>query len=77
MSNEQVTIPAAFWRKLHISEFREIAATSTLNKKQCELLWRMTERQDTPPDGMFIMINVKDLIRSFGKHGWVPEQRKL
>lgn len=72
MSNEQIEIPAKFWRALEISEFSRIAATSTLNKKQCALLWRMTDRQDDPPDSMFLMISIKDLIRSFGKSAWRP-----
>jgi len=70
--NEQIEIPRGYWRKLDASEIIEIARTCMLNKKQCALLWRMTERQSAPPESAFILINIKDLTKSFGKSAFVP-----
>jgi hypothetical protein len=65
MSNS-VAIPAKFWASLSPAEFLHLAMNDgELSASECARLWKMTDRQDTPPDSLKIMINREDLMRVF------------
>jgi len=59
--------PKEFWQRLPNEEALEILMTGELNKSQCELLWKLTERNSQPPESMKLWIDpdtLNDILSS-------------
>jgi hypothetical protein len=65
MDENGVKIPARFWKSVTQKEFTEVCENSELSAELCARLWRMLDRQDTPPDGLIVRLNAADVIREF------------
>jgi hypothetical protein len=51
MDDEEIRVPAAFWRRLSDEQMHDIMFTRSgrLNAEECALLWRVLKRRDKPP----------------------------
>ena len=59
-------IPPKFWQTLKPGEFAQISERGGwLNAEQCARLWRLTDRQDEPPQRMELFFRAEDIDRVF------------
>jgi len=64
----KVPIPRQFWATLTEEEQDEFfASNGWLNAEQCARVWRMTDRQDTPPERMQLFFSRAEVMKAFPK----------
>jgi hypothetical protein len=63
---DEVAIPKEFWATVSSGEWTALFGNGGfLNAEQCARLWRMTDRQTTPPRCLKVLINAADLMEAF------------
>ena len=55
-TDDFVDIPSEFWKRLGEEGFARVCERGYLDAEQCAQLWRMTDRQDQPPERLEVWV---------------------